>query len=144
METIKLDPLKAEIKTLVLGGKKLTKSIFRQIEFRDCVDERMNFTGDKCFGYVKDGEHRFVLWLYNGNLRKMGLSPYMRLKELEYDSTTLDIELFVFKCKLGYYATEERGGYTIEFKEGERQKYNELVVKVKKLISEVMENQIFL
>ena len=56
-----IEPLEIEIMTLSLKNKKLTKSIFNQIETRDCFNKELDFKGDKYFGYIKEKDERYLI-----------------------------------------------------------------------------------
>jgi len=72
-------PLDIEIRTISLKNKKLTKSIFNQIETRDCFNKELDFKGDKYFGYIKEKEQRYLIWSVEGKLRKTNLSEYSKI-----------------------------------------------------------------
>ncbi len=72
--------LNVTINQVSIGNKKLTKTIFNQIEFRDFFDENIDFIGDAIIGYVKDKDNRFLLWVKEGKLRKTNLNKYYLLR----------------------------------------------------------------
>jgi hypothetical protein len=74
-----------EIKLITVGGKKMTKSVFNQIQNELCFDSNFNFNGDSFLGYVVDcGKH--LIYIKNGELRKFDLSLLIRLTQYDIDA----------------------------------------------------------
>lgn len=139
-------PLDVEIKTINLKNKKLTKSIFNQIETKTCFDKKLDFIGDRFFGYIRDKDKRYLLWSDNEKLRKTCLSDYSLPKiDTEYKYTFSDIEWVLKKCGIAYYAhDDERGRLKIEFEKEAITKYNNLIDNVRAFMSEVWNYQLFI
>ncbi|MEP6614232.1 MAG: hypothetical protein ABJA76_20150 [Mucilaginibacter sp.] len=139
-------PLDVEIKTINLKNKKLTKSIFNQIEIRTCFDENLDFIGDRFFGYIRDKDKRYLLWSDNGKLRKTCLSDYSLPKiDAEYKFTFNDIEWVLRKCNIAYRSyDDERGRLKIELENEALTKYNSLIDNVRAFMSEVWNYQLFI
>ena len=136
---------KIEIKTLSLGGKKLTKSIFIQIEFKDCFNEVLDFNGTEYYGYVKDKDNRVLIWNLDGKLKKTSLSQYSNLRRINDFYTHQDIEWFLRKCKIKHDAyDDERKRFKIDLDAEAQDIYNKLVDKVKQFISEILDHQIYI
>lgn len=95
----KLNPLNVTIREVLIGNKKLTKSIFNQIESRGCFNNAIEFIGDDIIGYVKVLNDRYLLWTKDGKLRKSRLNDYYNLNE--------DIERASIKKQLGFYKKQD-------------------------------------
>jgi hypothetical protein len=141
----KLNPLNVTIKEVAIGNKKLTKSIFNQIEFGDCMTEEMDFAGDAIIGYVKEKDHRYLLWVINDKLRRTGLTKYAELKK-DFERASLDkAEWFLRKTKLKHSMSDDyrdRLSEGLEFEERER--YTMLVQKAKDFLTSLNDKQIYL
>ncbi len=70
MVDYKLTQLNVTVREVVVGNKRLTKTMFNQIEHKSCFNEKMDFIGDLIVGYTKDKDDRFLLWVNKGKLRK--------------------------------------------------------------------------
>lgn len=145
MSDFTLNPLNVTINQVSLGNKKLTKSIFNQIEFRDCMNSEMDFAGDKIIGYVKEKDQRYLLWVVDGKLRKTGLKKYADLKE-NIDWASLEkTEWFLIKTKLKHSMSDD---YRDSLSEGlefeERERYVMLIRKVKDFLGSLNDMQIYL
>lgn len=97
MEEIKILPLNVAIKVVTIDGKKMTKSMFNQIEQRFFFDKEINFKGDGLIGFIKEKTHRYLLWTQNGILRRTNLSPYYNLKKSNRYILLTDVAWF---CRL--------------------------------------------
>lgn len=107
MSDFSLNPLHVTVNQVSLGNKKLTKSIFNQIEFGDCFTEEMDFSGDEIIGYVKEKDTRYLLWTVNGKLRRRGLSDYKAL-QIDTERASYDKTLwFLRKTKLKYKVADD-------------------------------------
>lgn len=145
MEKIEVKEITVEIKSIFLGGKKLTKSTFNQVEHRDCFDKHLDFIGDEYFGYVKDKDNRYLLWNYNGRLRKTNISNYSRLPILTELSTYKNIEWFLVKCYIKYDGYDDRNGRPeIHLENETKDSYNNAVNKVNSFITEILKHQIYI
>jgi hypothetical protein len=71
-----LHPQNVTINQVSIGKKKLTKSIFNQIESQDCFNQSLDFIGNVIIGYVKDKDSRYLVWVFEGKLRKTNLKEY--------------------------------------------------------------------
>jgi len=143
MSDFSLNPLNVTINQVSLGNKKLTKSIFNQIEFGDCFTEEMNFAGDAIIGYVKEKDTRYLLWVVNGKLRKRGLTDYRALQidteKVSYDKTLW----FLNKARLKYkVADDNRVKLSAWLEDTER--YITLVNKVKTFLETLTDKQIYI
>ena len=144
MNKIDTVPLGVELKTITLNGKKLTKSIFNQIEFKDCFDHNMDFIGDGLFGYIKDKNQRYLIWSYAGKLKKTNLTDYSKLYELRDTHTSTDIIWFLKKGAIHFDDYDNGGSFRIDFDNVTLEKYNMLVTKVKAFISDILNQQLFI
>jgi len=71
-----------EIKVAFVGGRKMTKAVFNQIQEEIPFDKGYNFTGDKCLGYVVIGSDKYMLWTIGGELRKLNFTGFYEEKFL--------------------------------------------------------------
>lgn len=69
-----------EIKVISVGGKKMTKAVFNQIQEEIPFDKAYNFTGDNCLGYVVIGPNKYILWTIDGELRKTNYTDFFDSK----------------------------------------------------------------
>jgi len=140
-----LDPkeLKATLTQVSIDNKKLTKSIFNQIEYGDCFDHEMNFIGDPVYGYVKDKDYRYLLWTIGGKLRRTSLSRYYELKASVENASLEKTEWFLKKTRLEYEMYDE---YRDRLSEGieDHKRYLELVAKAKEFLKGLIDKQIYL
>ncbi|MDB5013685.1 MAG: hypothetical protein JWQ25_1887 [Daejeonella sp.] len=143
MSDFKLNKLNVTIKEVSFGNKKLTKPIFNQIEFGDCFNDQIDFTGDAIIGYVKDKDSRYLLWVTNGKLRRTGLTQYRELKTDIERASLEKAEWFLRKTKLKHDMADD---YRDRLSEGleEPERYVELVKKTKVFLDSLIDKQIYL
>lgn len=143
MSDYTLNPLNVTISQVSIGNKKLTKSIFNQIELGDYFTENMDFAGDAVIGYVKEKDTRYLLWTVNGKLRKRGLTDYKALQvdveRASYDKTVW----FLRKTKLKYTVADDVRDKLSAWLE-DTEKYVLLVNKVKAFLESLNDKQIYL
>jgi hypothetical protein len=143
MSEYNLNPLNVTIKEVSIGNKKLTKSIFNQIEPESCFDENLDFTGENIIGYVKDKNDRFLLWVKNGKLRRSKLTDYYKLRDsTEYvslDATTW----FLRKTKTKFTESDD---YRDRLSEGleDEGRYVEMVKKAQAFLNTLVDKQVFI
>ena len=143
MSDFTLNSLNVTINQVSLGDKKLTKSIFNQIEFGDCFNEKMDFDGDVIVGYVKEKDCRYLLWVTNGKLRKMSLTKYHELKaNIEWASYNKTL-WFLRKTKLKYTEADDNSDKLSAWLK-DTQSYSLLVNKVKAFLETLAAKQIYL
>lgn len=136
-------PLNVTINQVSIGNKKLTKTIFNQIEFRDLFDENIDFIGDSIIGYVKDKDNRFLLWVTEGKLRKTNLNKYYLLRYDPGISKIRETEWFLNKVRLKFDLEENYHNKFMECLE-KPERYQELIDKVKKFLEGLVDRQIYL
>jgi hypothetical protein len=139
--------LDAEIRFLSLKGKKLTKSIFNQIEWRNCFDKDLSFVGEKYFGYVNEKDKRTLVWSDSGKLRKTNLTEYSRLGRinLTHNYTHIDIEWFLRRHAIAHDAyDDDKHRLRIDIKDEDIKQFKILTDKIDKFVSEVMEHQLYI
>lgn len=144
MSDFTLIPLNVSINQVSIGNKKLTKSIFNQIEFADCFNKEMDFVGDAILGYVKEKDSRFLLWVINGKLRRTSLTnKYRDLQENVEWASLEKTEWFLRKTKLKHSMSD---GYRDQLSEGleEHEKYINLVKKTNEFLNILTDKQIYL
>ena len=143
MSDYKLNPLNVTIHEVLIGNKKLTKSVFNQIELESCFNEEIEFVGDGVIGYIKDKDSRYLLWIKEGKLRKTNLAPYYKLKT-NAEWASLDATVwFLRKTKLKFSESDD---YRDRLSEGleEQDKYLELVNKAHLFLDTIKDKQIFI
>ena len=88
------------IQLITVDGKKMTKSVFNQIQEENCFDTNFNFNADNFLGYVVDGA-KYLIFIKNGELRKCSLNLIIELSkyEIEEDGYICDIMFFSGKLK---------------------------------------------
>ncbi|HAE66501.1 hypothetical protein [Sphingobacterium multivorum] len=138
-----LQSLNITINQVSIGNKKLTKTIFNQIEFRDPFDENIDFIGDSIIGYVKDKDSRFLLWVKEGKLRKTNLNKYYLLRYDPGISKIGETEWFLNKVSIKFDLEENYHNKFLECLE-QPERYKELIDKVKKFLEGLVDRQIFL
>lgn len=138
-----LQPLNVTINQVSIGNKKLTKTIFNQIEVRDCFDENIDFIGDVIIGYIKDKEIRYLLWIIDGKLRKSNLKRYYSLWNNPDFAPFHEIEWFLDKVRLKC-DFEGQHGDSLSGALEHPQRYSELVEKVKEFLGTLVDRQIYI
>ena len=144
MDNINITPFNVSIKVITLGGKKLTKSIFIQIENRRFFDKSLKFIGDGIHGFIKNGTDRYLLWTQNGILRKTNLSPYYEIKSSGRRIRFEKVEWFCDLAKIENYGSyDDANGLEDIIKDIDD--YDKKVAKVAKFLSQITDDmQIFL
>jgi hypothetical protein len=143
MSEYNINPLNVTIKEVSLGNKKLTKSIFNQIEPESCFDENIDFIGENIIGYVKDKNDRFLLWIKSGKLRKSKLTDYYKLRiSTEYvslDETTW----FLRKTKTKFTESDD---FRDKLSEGldDESRYIDMVKKAQDFLNTLVDKQVYI
>jgi len=132
------------IKQVVVGNKKLTKSVFSQIENVPCFNENIDFIGDNVIGYIKDKNDKFLLWVKNNKLRKTSLTSYYKLTPYIESSFIEDIEWFLKKTGLNYEMNSIHYRNKASENIDDKERYINLVRKVRAFLNELIDKQIFL
>ncbi|MBB1643616.1 hypothetical protein [Sphingobacterium sp. UME9] len=144
MKNLDLTQLKVTITQVSVANKKLTKSIFNQIEYDDCFDQEMNFIGDPIYGYVKGTDSRYLLWTIDGRLRRTRLRKYYNLKsDIEYASIE-DTEWFLRKVGLAYEIDDSHRVHRLSVSIEDHKTYTELVDNAKEFLNGLIDKQIYL
>ena len=90
METFKnlqIQTVTVSINVITVSGKKMTISVFNQIQNEDCFDEKFNFLGDNIFGYVIDKDQDVcIVYTKNNQLRKWWLNQFFKFIEIDFDN----------------------------------------------------------
>lgn len=143
MSDYKLTPLNVTIHEVLIGNKKLIKSVFNQIELDSCFNEKIEFVGDAIIGYIKDKDLRYLLWVKDGKLRKTNLALYYKLKT-NVEWASLDATVwFLRKTKLKFFESDD---YRDRLSEGleDKDKYLKLVKKTHLFLDMLTDKQVFL
>jgi len=138
-----LQPLNITINQVSIGNKKLTKTIFNQIEVRDCFDENLDFIGDTIIGYVKEKDIRYLLWVIEGKLRKSNLKRYYLLWSNPDFAPFHETEWFLDKVQLKHNF-EGQHGDTLSRALQHPKRYSELVDKAKEFLGTLVDRQIYI
>lgn len=144
MEEFKIIPLHIAIKILTIDGKKLTKSVFSQIESKELLTNDLNFKGDQIMGFVKDKSDRYLIWTIDGLVRKTNLSRYYSLRDSTYNVNFDNIWWF---CRLSNidYNEPSNEKYKLVDCINDLKDYNEKVDKVKEFLNQIKDDmQLFL
>lgn len=138
-----ISPLNVEIKTISLNGKKMTKSLFGQIETVSCFTRDMDFLGDELFGYIIDKNNKYLLWQRNGLLRKTNLLPYYRWLQSGDPHPTLELITLFKDHGLTYDYPDHRRS---KFEEciSNIEKYKELTGKISAFLQQIRGQQIYI
>ncbi len=143
MVDYKLTQLSVTIREVVIGNKRLTKSVFNQIEHESCFNEYMDFMGNLIIGYTKDKDDRFLLWANKGKLRKTKLSPYYRLAKSAVYAKLYEVSWFLKKGKIEFEGLDE-DRKTVSETVVDPKRYEALVDKVRSFLDSLVDQQIFL
>jgi len=143
MSGLESTQLNVTITQVSIVNKKLSKSIFNQVEYGDCFDQEMNFIGDPVYGYVKDKDNRYLLWTIGGKLRRTRLTKYYDLKTSVENASLENTEWFLRKAKLEYEMYDD---YRDRLSDGleDHKRYLELVTKTKEFLKGLIDKQIYL
>jgi hypothetical protein len=132
-----------EIRTITIDSKKLTKTLFSQIEQRSFFNRDLEFSGDHIYGYVMDKQNRYLLWLKDGHLRRTNLSPYYDLDDLANNIYIGNVSWFLTMAGIDFHVM---GNKTLENCIEDPGLYQQKVAKVKAFIRAAVrpDQQIFL
>lgn len=143
MVDYKLTQLNVTIREVAIGNKRLTKTIFNQIEFETCFNEDMDFVGESIIGYVKDNSERFLLWVKEGKLRRSNLTPYYKLPKDATYAFINNVSWFLRKCKIEFDGIDDNNesvfNTVTDFED-----YENLVAKNRKFLDSLVDQQVFL
>ena len=82
---MKLDirTIPVSIQVITIDNKRMTKSIFNQIQKENCFDRNYYFLGNDILGYVFDKDQKWLLWVKHSELRKYSLKNIEQLSKVE-------------------------------------------------------------
>lgn len=143
MNGLEVAQLNATITQLSLANKKLTRSIFSQIEYAECFDAEMNFIGDPVYGYIRDKDSRYLLWTTGGKFRRIGLTRYYELKNNIARVPLENVKWFLYKIKMEY-DVEDNWSEILSESIINHQRYLAMVNKVKEFLKGLVDKQIYL
>lgn len=90
------------IKVMTVDEKRMTKSVFNQIEAGNPFNKDLEFCGDGLLGYVKD-RGKYLLWIKDGKLRRYNLQNLQLIVTLERNTNlTRDIENALWALHIRY------------------------------------------
>jgi len=102
MDTLKIFAENVTIKFLQFNGKKLTRSVYTQIENKRFFDKDVSFTGDQVLGYILDKTDKVLIWSKTGMLRKTTMTPYSKLRKSSPYLSAEKAELFFLLADIKY------------------------------------------
>ncbi|GGC44749.1 hypothetical protein GCM10011386_41280 [Parapedobacter defluvii] len=143
MVDYKLTQLNVTVREVVVGNKRLTKTMFNQIEHESCFNEKMDFIGDLIIGYTKDKDDRFLLWVNKGKLRKTKLTPYYKLSRSADYTKLYEVSWFLKKGKIEFEGLD-KGEQAVSETVADPKLYEALVDKVRSFLDSLVDQQIFL
>lgn len=143
MVDYKLTQLNVTVREVVVGNKRLTKTMFNQIEHESCFNEYMDFIGDLIIGYTKDKDDRFLLWVNKGKLRKTKLTPYHKLRKSADYAKLREVSWFLQKGKIEFEGLD-KNEETVSETVADPKRYEALVDKVRSFLDSLVDQQIFL
>ncbi|MGF7028263.1 hypothetical protein [Sphingobacterium multivorum] len=140
-----LHPLNITINQMSIGNKKLTKTIFNQIEEENYFTRSLDFKGDAIIGYINDRNNRYLLWSKNGKLRKTNITLYYKLERDPSYAELNRVEWFLKKVGIKY-SVDQSDRYDIKIHHvlENTQLYSELVDKADSFLQELTDKQIYL
>lgn len=125
-----------EIKTVIIDGRKLNKSLFGQLGEYYCLDANMEFTGDEILGYVNHNRVKYLLWVKNGLLRKTNLDQYRKILSTSSNTFVENIDWFLRLTKIEYYVRSGSKGMVADSIE-DQEAFNEKVDKLKLFLNSI-------
>jgi len=84
---VNIDEEIIKVKTLVISGRRMTKTFFNQILIQSPFNGEMDFNGDLVIGYVNDTNLTWLLFIRNKEIRKYSLKNISRFSRFS-DSTS--------------------------------------------------------
>ncbi|MGJ1366774.1 hypothetical protein [Sphingobacterium spiritivorum] len=145
MSEFTLQPLNITINQVSIGNKKLTKTIFNQIEEKGCFTRDLDFVGDTIIGYINDRNNRYLLWSKNGKLRRTNISLYYKLERDPSCAELHHVEWFLKKVGIKYYVDQsERYDIRINHVLEDTKLYSDMVDKANSFLRELTDRQIYL
>ncbi|MCG9911867.1 MAG: hypothetical protein MH137_11250 [Flavobacteriales bacterium] len=145
---INVRELPVSIKQVYIGNKRLTKSIFKQIESRSAFDKDLNFLGSEILGYVLDDKTKFLIFVNEkGDLCKSKLDNLIFTKNIplntkEFSLRTKDV-FELLDVSFSEDPIFERLGKLLISKEG-RERLTMLSKKAKDIFSVIENNKLYL
>lgn len=112
MENLQIQTVKVEIKVILVGGKKMTKAVFNQIQEERIYPEDLENEDNIILGYVKyTGYNGMIVWVSNGELRKMCMHTIHRISEVfehyNYFYGTSEVEKLLNSFGFEYYEEDK-------------------------------------
>jgi len=145
---VNIDEEIVKIKTITIGGRRMTKSVFNQILSLGAFDNEINFKGDKIIGFVKDTSEIKLLFIKDGEIRKCSLEYIMKLARLNERTTFTDLNDIERNLGIRYFDyedVEELRAIAKEVIPSERWSYLEILVSnAKSILQTLTGNQIFI
>ncbi|WP_221389949.1 hypothetical protein [Dyadobacter sp. NIV53] len=92
-----------KIKTLTIGGRRMTKSVFNQIIRSHPFDREINFVGEKVIGFVNDTDARWLLYIRGDEIRKSSLNDISKLLRVGETTKFEDFEAICRQVPLNYF-----------------------------------------
>jgi hypothetical protein len=102
---VNIDEEIIKIKTLTVGGRRMTKSVFNQVISLSPFDSELTFTGDKVIGYVYEQQSRWLLFIKDGQLRKYILDNILQLINVGKSTKYKDFQSLADRLRFGHLQT---------------------------------------
>jgi hypothetical protein len=142
MDTFKISAENITIKFLQINGKKLTRSVYTQIENKRFFDKQVGFIGDQVLGYVLDKTDKVLIWSQKGMLRKTILTPYFKLRKSSPYLSAEKAEWFLLLADIKYTLSDDGNFNEIV---NDVADYDRKVEKVKAFLDQITDDmQIFI
>lgn len=142
MNRFKISSENVTIKFLQINGKKLTRSIYTQIENKRFFNKEVAFIGDEVLGYVRDKTDKVLIWSQQGMLRKTILTPYFKLRKSSPYLSAENAEWFFLLAEIKYTLFDDGNFNEIV---NDVTDYDQKVEKVKAFLDHISDDmQIFI
>lgn len=156
---INVRELPVSIKQVYIGNKKMTASIFKQIDFKSAFDEDLDFLGNEIIGYFNVNNERVLLYIIDDKMYKFNLKNLNILSKINNDDFDFSNDLeYIFKwLKIDMLKTKpdstddefelvqelELKGL-IRLTESGRKRLSILSYKAKKHLDTILENKLYI
>lgn len=145
---VNIDEEIIKIKTISIGGRRMTKAVFNQILSHRAFDNEINFKADKVIGFVNDSSEIKLLFIKDSEIRKCSLEFVLRFARLNDQTKFTDLNDMERNLGLKYFRyedVEELRAIAKDVIAAERWSYLEILAgKAKSFVDALSGNQIFI
>jgi len=150
---VNIDEEIIKIKTLTVGGRRMTKSVYNQIIQFSPFDKELNFNGDNVIGYVYDQQSKWLIYIKDNQLRKYLLDGVVELARVGQSTKFKDFQRLSERLRFGYLETnidddseweKERRFAQDSYSEETWALISNRITKAKSLITFLNDRQIFI